>query len=159
MRIRLSAITMIVILAAAGCSKSSTPTPTTAPTAAPTKAGGGGGDKAATITVGGETANNHGEASVAGQKSIEVEMDDFYFSPTVIKGEASQTITIELKNQGSALHNFSVQAFNETIDQDVKPGETKKVKVQFGNVLDSIAVFECKYHASQGMRGALEVPR
>jgi plastocyanin len=160
MRARGLAIGLAVIaLAVAGCSKSSSTPPAPAPTdsaPAPTSTGSAG---AATITLGGQTANNHGEADVTNQKKITVTMNDYYFSPTVIKGTASQKITIELKNEGTTTHNFSVQAFNETIDQDVKPGQTKDVQVQFGNVLDSIAVFQCKFHASQGMRGALEVPR
>jgi plastocyanin len=159
MRARGFAIGLIFIVAMAGCSKSSSTSPGGATTAAAPTATSTGSTGAATITLSGQTANNHGEVDVTGRKKIVVTMNDFYFSPTVIKGTASQTITLELKNEGTVVHNFSVQAFNASIDQDVQPGQTKDVKVQFGNVLDSIAVFQCKFHASQGMRGAIEVPR
>ena len=39
-----------------------------------------------TITVGSDTANNHGSKEVGNVTSVEVEMDDFYFEPTVLTG-------------------------------------------------------------------------
>ncbi len=155
MRGRLLTFALVVGLIAAACTSGGSSTDTGGASSPADEGGGGGG----TIELGGEVANDHGTKSVSGETSLEVELDSFYFSPTVIQGDASEKITLTLTNDSSTLHNFSVQAFNETIDQDVKPGETKEVEVQFGNVLDAIAVFECKYHASQGMRGALQVPR
>ncbi|MEX0991629.1 MAG: cupredoxin domain-containing protein [Actinomycetota bacterium] len=159
MRGRLLTLVLIIGLIAAACTNGGSGSDTGGSGSSPADDGGGGGGSGGTIDLGGQAANDHGTKSVSGATSLEVELDNFYFSPTTIQGDASQKVTLTLTNDSSTLHNFSVQAFNETIDQDVKPGETKEVEVQFGNVLDSIAVFECKYHASQGMRGALQVPR
>ncbi len=156
MRERLLTFTLVVGLITTACTSGGSGSDTGGGSSPAADGGGSGGG---TIELGGQVANDHGTEQVSGKASLEVELDDFYFSPTLIQGDASQKITLTLTNESSTLHNFSVQAFNETIDQDVKPGETKEVQVQFGNVLDAIAVFECKYHASQGMRGALQVPR
>jgi len=125
---------------------------------------GGGGDSSGAedggrerVTLDGKAANNHGTANVAGKGRIEVEMADFYFSPTVLEGNASQLIAVELTNNSQTLHNFSNKDLG--IDVDVKAGDTADVRVTFGNVLDAISVFQCKYHASQGMRMAIRVPR
>ncbi|MEX1047408.1 MAG: cupredoxin domain-containing protein [Actinomycetota bacterium] len=123
---------------------------------------GGGGDSGesqsgGTITLGGLTANDQGTFNAAGKARVEVEMDDFYFSPTVVEGNASQLLVVDLTNASQSLHNFSNKDLG--IDVDVKPGDTADVRVTFGNVLDAISVFECKYHASQGMRMAVRVPR
>src|SRR6266498_4051770 len=62
-------------LVAGACSKSST-----------TTSGGEGGK----ITLGSDQANNKGTKDVTGRDEIEVELDDFYFEPTVYTGTAGQ---------------------------------------------------------------------
>jgi hypothetical protein len=59
-----------------------------------------GGDEG-TITIAGENANDHGTEDVSGESSIEFELDDVYFEPTVLQGEAGQTITLEAFNEGA----------------------------------------------------------
>jgi plastocyanin len=109
--------------------------------------GGGGGKK----TIAGVPANDHGSKTVSGE--TEVELDDFYFEPTVLKGKAGSKVTLELKNEGSTEHNLSIDS--QGIDKDVEAGEDAKVSVtipQSGEIS-----FYCKYHKSMGMAGALEV--
>ncbi len=54
-----------------------------------------------------------------------------------------------LTNQGRVLHNISFP--DQTIDQDVAPGETVAVRVH----LDKHTVgFNCKYHRLRGMVGS-----
>jgi plastocyanin len=118
--------------------------------------GGGGdgegeGEEGGTITVAGVSASDHGTADAAGKDELEVELDDNYFEPTVIKGEPGQQLKLELENEGSAEHNFSLS--DQGIDQDVEPGETAEVTV---TIPDSGEVsFVCKYHEQLGMAGAL----
>ena len=116
--------------------------------------GGSSGEKeGGTITIQGQSASDHGTKDASGGSSVEVEMDDYYFEPTVITGTAGQSVTLELKNEGSATHNFSLPS--EHISKDVSPGQSATVKVTIPD--SGQALFFCKFHASMGMRGGLEV--
>jgi plastocyanin len=100
-------------------------------------------------TIAGVSANDHGSKQVSG--TTEVELDDYYFDPTVLQGKPGSKVTLELKNDSSIEHNFSIDAQN--IDQDLEGGKSATVTVtipQSGQVS-----FYCKYHKSRGMAGAL----
>jgi len=133
---------MAVVLLATGCggyggkSKSSS-----------TESSGGGGK----TTVAGVPANNHGTKSVSSE--AEVELDDYYFKPTVLKGKPGSSVTLELKNEGSVEHNFTIDS--QGIDKDLQAGKDAEVTVtipQSGEIS-----FYCKYHKAMGMAGALAV--
>jgi plastocyanin len=101
-------------------------------------------------TLAGVSANDHGTKQVSG--TTEVELDDYYFDPTVLKGKPGQKVTLELKNEGKVEHNFSIDA--QHIDKDIEPGKSATVSVtipQSGQIS-----FYCKYHKSRGMAGALQ---
>ena len=116
--------------------------------------GGGGdseGEEGGTTTIAGVAASDHGSANAMGKDELEVELDDNYFEPTVIKGTPGAQLKLELENEGGSEHNFSVA--DQSIDQDVEPGEKADVAVtipQSGEVS-----FVCKYHEQLGMAGAL----
>jgi plastocyanin len=129
----------LVALAAAGCGGSSKSG------SGSTSKSGGGGQK----TIAGVKANDHGSKNVSGE--AEVELDDFYFEPTVLRGKPGSQVTIELKNEGSTEHNFTIDA--QKIDEDVEAGEDAKVTVTFPK--SGVLSFYCKYHKSMGMAGAL----
>jgi plastocyanin len=131
----LFAVVLVLALAATACGKENG-----------TEEGGG------TITIAGQKANDHGMKDVSGKSSVELEQDNFYFEPTVLEGTPGQKLTIELSNEGSALHNFSIP--DQSIDQDVQPDAKGEVTVTFPD--SGTLVFFCKYHQSQGMVGALE---
>ncbi|HEX2052241.1 MAG TPA: cupredoxin domain-containing protein [Actinomycetota bacterium] len=103
--------------------------------------------------TGGESANFHEEADVSNEDSIELELDDNYFEPTVLTGTANQEITLELFNEGGNIHNFSLSAQN--VDQDLQEGGTEEVSVRFPE--SGAVTFFCKYHSELGMRGELRV--
>ena len=108
--------------------------------------GGGGGGK---INAAGVQANDHGSKSASGK--TKVELDDYYFEPTVLKGSPGQKITLELENEGSAEHTFTVDA--QGVDQELQPGDEAKVTV---TIPKSGAIsFYCKFHKDEGMAGAL----
>ena len=116
----------------------------------------GGSDDSATggaappVSLAG-TTNDHGTKTAA--PDLEVELDDFYFGPTFMKATAGQTFTVMLKNEGQAVHTFTITALG--IDEELLAGETRKVTLtapQTGNLLVT-----CRYHQSQGMQGALFV--
>lgn len=101
----------------------------------------------------GEQANSHGEVDASGDDTLEFELDDNYFEPTVIVGTAGQEITLEAFNEGGNIHNFSLT--DQQIDQDFREDAEEEIEVTFP---DSGAItFFCKYHAELGMRGELRV--
>lgn len=114
---------------------------------------GGNEEEGGTITVGSEQANDHGSQDVSGEGELDLELDDFYFAPTVLTGAAGQTLMLHLANEGSTEHNFSLS--DQGIDQDVEDGGNADVTVTFPE--SGTLVFFCKYHQDMGMRGALEV--
>ena len=113
----------------------------------------GGDEGGGTTTVDGQKANDHGSQDVSGESEQDLELDDFYFSPTVLNGTAGKSLTLHLENEGSTEHNFSVS--EQGIDQDVEAGEKAEVTLTFPD--SGTLVFFCKYHQDMGMRGALEV--
>jgi plastocyanin len=126
--------------------------------------GGGGGGNASsteastesaggTTTVAGEAANDHGTKDVSGESEIKVEMDDFYFSPTVLTGKPGQKITLELENEGKVEHNLTIDS--QHINRDVEAGESAMVDVTIPK--SGTVAFYCKYHRSSGMAGGLAV--
>jgi plastocyanin len=117
--------------------------------------GGGGsdeGEEAATTTIAGQPANDHGSRDVSGEDELELEADDFYFEPTVLTGSPGQTLKIDIENEGSASHTFTID--DQDVDVTVEPGDTAEVEVTFP---DSGEVrFYCSFHEAQAMAGALE---
>ena len=62
---------------------------------------GGDDEGGGTVTVGGQKANDHGGQDVSGEGELDLALDDFYFSPTVLTGAAGETLTLHLENEGS----------------------------------------------------------
>lgn len=140
MRTRVMSMLAVVLalgLVATGCSSS----------------GGGAG----TITLDGQKASDHGSQVVSGASSAALELNndknDYFFSPTILKGTAGEKITLDLSNVSTALHNFSIP--DQNIDQDVQPSGKAQVTVTFPS--SGTLVFFCKYHQTRGMVGALQV--
>ncbi|HEX2179051.1 MAG TPA: cupredoxin domain-containing protein [Actinomycetota bacterium] len=101
----------------------------------------------------GEQANAHGEVDASGEDTVEFELDDNYFEPTVILGTAGQEITLEAFNEGGNIHNFSLT--DQQIDQDFREDSEEEIEVSFPD--SGALTFFCKYHAELGMRGELRV--
>jgi plastocyanin len=131
---------VLVAVAASGCGGSSK-----SGSSSESAGSSGGGKK----TIAGVQANDYGSKNVSGE--AEVELDDFYFEPTVLRGKPGSQVTLELKNEGSTEHNFSIDS--QGIDKDVEAGEDAKVTVTFPK--SGELSFYCKYHKSRGMAGAL----
>jgi plastocyanin len=138
------AAVILAVAAAAGCGGSSGGSNASSSTES-SGSGGGGGQ----INAAGVEANDHGSKSASGE--TKVELDDYYFKPTVLKGSPGQKVTLELENEGSTEHTFTIDA--QGVDQALQPGDDAKVTV---TIPKSGAVsFYCKFHKSQGMAGAL----
>jgi plastocyanin len=118
--------------------------------------GGGGGGGQAEEPAGAfviAEANDHGAADLSGQSETSLELDDFYFEPTVLVGEPGQTLSIELENEGQAAHTFTLD--DGSVDEEVGPGDKVEVDVDFPD--SGHFRFTCRFHASGGMVGALSV--
>jgi plastocyanin len=156
-RVGLVALAVIVLMiSAAACSKdtpsstgSTGTTTTTVPTEEPSDSGGGGG----TIAIGDDQANDHGSADVTGTDETKLEQDNFYFNPTVLTGSAGQSLKIELDNEGSVPHTFTID--DQNVDVQVEPGEDASVDVTFPD--SGFVEFYCRFHRGSGMAGELKV--
>lgn len=113
------------------------------------KSGTGGGGSGGQITVAGVAANNHGTKSVSG--TAEVELYDYYFEPTVLRGKPGSQVTLELKNEGKVEHNFTIDS--QGISKNIQPGTSIKVSVTIPK--SGAVAFYCRFHRSRGMAGAL----
>ncbi len=116
---------------------------------------GGGGSKVTggggSITIDGQSIGNYGTGD-ASSGSFDVKLDDNYFRPTVIDAKPGQKVTLELENEGGALHNFQLDS--QSIDTDVASGHKQEVTVTIPK--SGTLKFVCKYHASLGMVGELK---
>jgi plastocyanin len=136
---KLAIVLAAVALAVPACSQNESPTlegspPPEETTSAPSSA-----------------VNDHGTKTFTSQQfELELELDDFYFEPTYIKSPGSATAKIELHNEGSATHTFTIDALN--IDEELAPDATKSITVNIGT--ETRYEFYCRFHGDQGMRGA-----
>jgi plastocyanin len=94
---------------------------------------------------------NKGTKDLSGSE-IEVEADDFYFSPTFIKGGApGAKVTVKLKNEGKNPHTFTSAALG--VDEQVNAGESKDLTITLPQ--SGATEFHCRFHQqSNGMQGA-----
>jgi plastocyanin len=114
---------------------------------------GEGHEAQGTKEIGGEEATYHGTTDVTGESGFELELDDFYFGPTVLEGDAGQALALILHNEGDAPHTFTIDG---GVDEELEPGaEGVAVEVTYPDA--GALVFYCRFHRGQGMLGALSV--
>jgi plastocyanin len=93
--------------------------------------------------------NNKGTAEITGDE-IEIEVDDFYFEPTFLKGTPGATVHVVLANEGDAAHTFTSDALG--VDEEIAPGATVEVDVTLP--MEGAVQFHCDFHDGMGMQGA-----
>jgi uncharacterized cupredoxin-like copper-binding protein len=86
-------------------------------------------------------------------KTIEIELNDDYFSPKDITIPNEKTTTVLLKNKGKKEHTFTVKELG--IDTEVQPGKEKTITVK----PKKSGTYEliCRYHFQEGMVGKVIV--
>jgi uncharacterized cupredoxin-like copper-binding protein len=165
-RFRAVGITRFVVFAAVGAAvlailaagTLATRAQNASPTAEATCPGG-------TPTAGGSpttTASPTGSASPTGELCVTIEAYDLYFNPNVVTIPANQSVTVMLKNDGAASHDFSVTDHNNTnvknlnISVDLQPGQTQTTTI---NAPAGTYYFFCNVpgHEQAGMFGYLIV--
>ena len=90
-------------------------------------------------------------SATSSSNAVTITMVDFSFQPTTVTASTSQAIT--LVNNGSALHNFTIQGTSVTVD--VQPGQSTTLAAPGPSFTPKTYTFFCKYHQSQGMTGTL----
>src|SRR5262249_50296928 len=94
---------------------------------------------------------NHGTKDAQSSSTLELEADDYYFSPTFLRGKPGQKLTLIVESEANTLHNISVPALG--IDRDITPKGRVQVDVTFPG--SGTLAFFCKFHTSLGMNGNL----
>lgn len=113
--------------------------------------GGSSNTSASTPVKLSRNTTNKGTKDITGT-TVEVEIDDFYFNPTFLKGGTpGSTITVTVKNDGKQLHTFTSTALG--VDKQVAPGTTETVQVTLPQ--SGATEFHCRFHQqTNGMQGA-----
>jgi len=96
------------------------------------------------------TVNDHGTKEAGSGGEVEMELDDFYFGPTFVRGLPTTAYTLKLKNEGEVVHTFTVDGF--PVDVTVQPGATADASLSLP--ASGAVRFYCRFHAGQGMQGA-----
>ncbi|MDQ4148637.1 MAG: cupredoxin domain-containing protein [Actinomycetota bacterium] len=97
--------------------------------------------------------NDHGSRDVSGEgaeASFYMELDNFYFEPTFVKAAPGATLRLELGNEGTARHSFTMES--PSVDETLEPGQMRTVEVRLPS--SGVVNFVCKFHRDQGMQGA-----
>ncbi len=149
---RVGVVFVVLGLAATACAKSTTAGSgsSTTPTASATGS--------APVTLSGKVTNKGTKDLTAMGKTIDfsIEADDednlstFYFKPTFVQVTPGGKVTVEVENEGTVKHNFSITALN--IDQNVDKGAKKEVTFTLPS--SGVVNFFCKFHVGSGMQGA-----
>ena len=105
------------------------------------------------VVIAGEAINLHGTARVDDGGTIELEMDDDYFEPSILVGAPGATVTLDLVNEGVRAHNLFVPGQ----DIDLRCGVRAEDEVEVTFPTSGVLVFRCRYTATSGMRGAFRV--
>jgi plastocyanin len=141
----LFSVAAVALITLAACSSSSS-------TAAPAS---GSSSSSGKITIGSDQANDHGTEDATGKATFEIEAANdssgYFFKPTILQGSGGQSITLEIKNDGSVPHNFSITSMN--VNVTVQPGTSQEVKVTFPQT--GTVEYFCSFHHALGMAGEL----
>src|SRR5262249_19243217 len=71
------------------------------------------------LVIDGVSYANHGTKDVRNLSKLGLEADDYYFSPTFLRGRPGQKLTLLVESEASTLHNISISSLG--IDKDIPP--------------------------------------
>ena len=143
-KVQLLALMTMLSLAAVACGGDNDTTPRAGGTTSP-------GGTSPQPTANSSPLNNQGTMDATAMSKFSLELDDSYFKPTFIKAKGGQTFNIELENEGSLPHTFTITSLN--LDKEVAPGTTVEIDLTLPAGTDDLA-FVCRFHVGGGMRGA-----
>ncbi len=85
--------------------------------------------------------------------ALKVTQVNFRFQPDKLTGQAGQAITVDVENDGTFPHTFTITELN--VDEEVAPGEKATVTFTLSN--GGTFAYFCRFHRSSGMEGTLTV--
>ena len=88
---------------------------------------------------------------VTGLAEVDLEADEYYFEPAFLRGTPGQKLKLEIENESSTLHSFTIP--EQKLDMDIAP--KKKVVVEVTFPPSGVVRFFCKFHSELGMNGEL----
>jgi YVTN family beta-propeller protein len=103
------------------------------------------------LVIDGVSYANHGTKDVRNLSKLELEADDYYFSPTFLRGKPGQKLTLLVESEARTLHNLSISSLG--IDKDIPPKGKVRLEVTFP--ASGVLAFTCKFHGGLGMNGQL----
>jgi plastocyanin len=106
------------------------------------------------IRLGDFSYADYGLRDVRGKSSQDVDVGDFYFKGTFLRGTSGQKLRLRIQNVARVPHNVSLPS--QQVDRDIPPGR-QRVEVDVTVPESGALRFFCKYHAAQGMNAQLLV--
>jgi plastocyanin len=88
---------------------------------------------------------------VTGLAELHLEADEYYFEPAFLRGTPGQKLKLEIENESSTLHSFTIP--EQKLDMDLPPKGKVAVEVTFPP--SGVVRFFCKFHSALGMDGEL----
>jgi plastocyanin len=103
-----------------------------------------------TRRLGDITIADHGTTTVAGAEAA-IKAGSFYFSPSFLRGEPGQRITLHVRNVSSIEHNFTIE--EQGLAADIEAKQTVELNITFPST--GAVLFVCVLHRFNGMAGEL----
>ena len=88
---------------------------------------------------------------VSGLAEVDLEADEYYFEPAFLRGTPGQKLKLEIENESSTLHSFTIP--EQKLDMDIPPKGKVVVEVTFPP--SGVVRFLCRFHSELGMEGEL----
>ena len=95
------------------------------------------------LVIDGVSYANHGTKDARNLSKLELEADDYYFSPTFLRGKPGQKLTLLVESEARTPHNLSISSLG--IDKDIPPKGKVRLEVTFP--ASGVLAFTCKFHA------------
>jgi plastocyanin len=96
---------------------------------------------------------NEGTLDATATDHVTIELRDFAYKPTFIRGAPGRELSIALDNTSSHAHTFTVSNLPGGPDVVVAPHSKRRVEVEVP--MAGELMFSCRFHEAQGMRGAI----
>jgi len=88
---------------------------------------------------------------VTGLAELHLVADEYYFEPAFLRGTPGQKLKLEIENESSTLHSFTIP--EQKLDMDIRPEGKVVVEVTFPP--SGLVRFFCRFHSALGMEGEL----
>jgi plastocyanin len=106
----------------------------------------------AACSSGGDDNGTGGGTDGGAGRDVQLTIKDFGFHPSTIKGSAGETLAIDVSNEDSTEHSFTLD--DDSVSRDFEGGDSGTVEV---TLPDSGTVgWHCEFHPDT-MKGTIEI--